>query len=89
MIMQIGARWHRGDPPHRSVPDVLHTLLQEVEQQFPDAQTWQLTWLEGRPVCDLEDRVRVTTDSSGTPTVIHTSATHVDEDDDDDWLSDA
>lgn len=89
MIMQIGARWSHGEAPHRSVPEGLHGILREAEEQFPTGEAWQLTWLEGRPVCELDDRVTVTTDSSGTPMMIHAAAAHVDEDEDDGWLSDA
>lgn len=52
--MQMGARWRVGETPHRGVPPTLHHCVAELEKQFPDADSWTLTWLEGRPVLALD-----------------------------------
>ena len=83
--MQLGARWRVGDPPHRSVPPTLHRAIADAEQANPDAVSWTLTWLEGRPRCELDDLALVTITASGE---ISSSQLHATggEDDDDDWL---
>ncbi len=63
--MQLGARWRVGDPPHRGVPEALHGTIAEQEAQHPTAGAWTLTWLEGRPVCELDDVAFVTLDVVG------------------------
>lgn len=63
--MQLGARWRAGDAPHRGVPDALHGTIAEQEAQHPSAEAWTLTWLEGRPVCELDDVAFVTLDVVG------------------------
>lgn len=52
--MQLGARWQAGQPPHRGVPAELHGIIAELESAHPGAQSWTLTWLEGRPRCALQ-----------------------------------
>lgn len=83
--MQLGARWRVGDPPHSSVPPVLHHAIADAEQGHPNANSWTLTWLEGRPKCELDDLLLVTLTASGE---ISSSPLHDagGEDDDDDWL---
>lgn len=99
--MQLGARWQVGHAPHRSVPLSLHALISEQEAVHPQAASWTLTWLEGRPRCALEDLVIVTLTPAGAPTVevgpgqasqpgIEPGTGHAGpatDDDDDDWLS--
>lgn len=53
--MQLGARWKVGDPPHPSVPNELHAQIAEQERTHPNAESWTLTWLEGRPRAALDD----------------------------------
>jgi hypothetical protein len=92
--MQLGARWRGGDPPHRSVPPALHATIAAQQAEHPEASSWTLTWLEGRPRCALEHAVIVTLDAAGRPLVLdgadpasdRASASEDDEDEDDDWL---
>ncbi|QZY52075.1 Fe-S oxidoreductase [Leucobacter tenebrionis] len=94
--MQLGARWRVGDAPHRGVPPLLHPVIAEQEEAHPDAGSWTLTWLEGRPRCALDDLVIVTLDTAGEPRVLPGSSgadhgagargTPDGIDDDDDWL---
>jgi len=51
--VQLGARWIAGQPPHRGVPAALHAAIAAVEAEHSDAESWTLSWLEGRPVCEL------------------------------------
>lgn len=97
--MRLGARWQTGTPPHRSVPEALHATIAEQEGRYPDAGSWTLTWLEGRPRCELDSVVFVALDVVGrvrtgplsavgepAPTE-HNRALAEHDADDDDWLS--
>ncbi|MFV0435135.1 MAG: Fe-S oxidoreductase [Leucobacter sp.] len=98
--MQLGVRWRAGDTPHRSVPPALHAAIAEQESAWPDGAFWTLTWLEGRPRCELDDLVLVTLTAAGEVAVESEAETGVSgttgsagsgqalaDDDDDDWLS--
>lgn len=54
--MQLGTRWPVGAVPPRSVPAELHAVIAETEQRVSaDAGAyWTLTWLEGRPIAELD-----------------------------------
>jgi len=57
--MQLGTRWPVGaDTPPR-LPDAMVAAIREVEAEVADLDTaqwrWTLTWLEGRPVVELDD----------------------------------
>lgn len=64
--MQLGVRWRAGEPPHRSVPSELRPGILDQEQAHPEAGSWTLTWLEGRPRCALDDLVVVALNAAGT-----------------------
>lgn len=83
--MQLGARWRVGDPPHRSVPPTLHGAISEAERTHPGAVSWTLTWLEGRPRCELDDLALVTVTATGEISSSQLQGAGG-EDDDDDWL---
>lgn len=56
--MQLGTRWSVGaDTPSRLTEDFV-TVIRKVEAGFADEDTtqwrWTLTWLEGRPVAELD-----------------------------------
>lgn len=88
--MQLGARWRVGDPPHHSVPPSLHEAITAQENAHPDAVSWTLTWLEGRPQCALDDLAIVTLDASGRLALISVGQEHPvagADADDDDWLN--
>ncbi|TXK19711.1 hypothetical protein [Homoserinibacter sp. GY 40078] len=68
--MQLGTRWPvGGDVPPR-VPEAVVAAIREVEAELAEVDTaqwrWTLTWLEGRPVVELDDgtRLRVAHDGS-------------------------
>lgn len=64
--MQLGTRWTAGDEPPASVPPALREQIAAVEQTITDRQLdgvgrpkWTLTFLEGRPVAELDSGVIV------------------------------
>ncbi|WP_053353053.1 hypothetical protein [Leucobacter musarum] len=63
--MQLGARWQTGATPHRGVPPLLHAAIAHQESAHPNADSWTLTWLEGRPRCVLDDLAFVGLDARG------------------------
>ncbi|MGI9825188.1 hypothetical protein [Agromyces sp. Marseille-Q5079] len=76
--MQLGTRWAFGGRPPASVPAELAERLAELEAGRPGgAGHWTLTWLEGRPIAELDDGTRVTLEGTTTPSS--------GEDHDDDW----
>jgi hypothetical protein len=57
-MMQLGTRWSVGaETPQRLTEDFV-AVIREVEAGFADEDTtlwrWTLTWLEGRPVAELD-----------------------------------
>lgn len=79
--MRLGARWLMGEAPHHAVPTEIHGVIAEQERSHPEAKAWTLTWLEGRPRCQLDDLLIVTLDG------VIEDALSTDVEDDDDWLS--
>ena len=61
--MQLGTRWGVGSaPPTQLAESVLAAIAKvecELSAEVPDVDTsgwsWTLTWLEGRPVVELDD----------------------------------
>lgn len=92
--MRLGVRWGAGDPPHPSVPDDLHAAIAEAELALPEARSWTLTWLEGRPRCELgagevERPLLISIDASGVvraSDLAPSASGAEDDDEDDDWL---
>jgi hypothetical protein len=61
--MRLGTRWSFGDEPPTSVPADLRPLITAAEARAPEGtgRHWTLTWLEGRPIAELDDGTIVTT----------------------------
>jgi hypothetical protein len=57
--MQLGTRWAVGAAAPDRLPPAMKAAVAEVEQELADTDTsawrWTLTWLEGRPVVELDD----------------------------------
>lgn len=57
--MQLGTRWAVGAAPPHHLPSLMLAAIAEVEADLADLDTdtwrWTLTWLEGRPVVQLDD----------------------------------
>lgn len=68
-MIQLGTRWLCGDEPPSSLPQsvidaVLDTEAELVEEGVSiDDWYWTLTWLEGRPVVELDDGTRIEYDA--------------------------
>lgn len=57
--MQLGTRWEVGAEPPARLPDSVVAAIATVEIELAGVDTtgwrWTLTWLEGRPVVELDD----------------------------------
>lgn len=60
--MQLGTRWSVGATPPDRLPASVIAAVGEVETELaalPDVDSstwrWTLTWLEGRPIVELDD----------------------------------
>lgn len=55
--MRLGTRWAFGDEPPASVPKELRPRIAAAEAQSTGSgdRHWTLTWLEGRPIAELDD----------------------------------
>jgi hypothetical protein len=57
--MQLGTRWSVGGTVPPRLPEELVARIREIEASLDasDAASmrWTLTWLEGRPVVELDD----------------------------------
>ncbi|GAA1674822.1 hypothetical protein [Microbacterium lacus] len=75
--MQLGTRWTAGDEPPAAVPAAMRAQIAAVEAVTPadqfgqPAPRWTLTWLEGRPIAELDTGVIVMLDEDGRAIVRH------------------
>ncbi|PPF31812.1 hypothetical protein C5C18_08150 [Rathayibacter tritici] len=59
--MQLGTRWVVGQAPPQTLPDIVVTAIGDAERDLAAIGTatadwrWTLTWLEGKPVLELDD----------------------------------
>lgn len=57
--MQLGTRWSVGAAAPATLPGAVIAAIAEVEREIAPFDTrqwrWTLTWLEGRPVVELDD----------------------------------
>lgn len=69
--MQLGTRWTSGDEPPAAVPEELRRGVRAVDDTIPGDQLgqprprWTLTWLEGRPIAELDTGIIVSLDEDG------------------------
>jgi len=77
--MQLGTRWAAGSEPPASVPAALRPGIAEAEARSVDngtlslqtgalnlpRGTWTLTWLEGRPIAELDTGWEVSRTAGG------------------------
>ncbi len=63
--MQLGTRWAIGSPAPERLPEPMRAAVRTVEAELEDADQptagwgWTLTYLEGRPLVDLDDGTRI------------------------------
>lgn len=62
--MQLGTRWAAGLDAPASVPAALLPAIAEVEATGLTGM-WTLTWLEGRPIAELDAGWEVLQDAAG------------------------
>ena len=71
--MQLGARWRVGSAPPTKLAEPVLAAIAEVEVELADVDTvgwsWTLTWLEGRPVVELDDGTSIRVGHDGTVAV--------------------
>jgi hypothetical protein len=67
--MQLGTRWSVGDEPPSRLPVEVVEAIARVEGELAEVATdgwrWTLTWLEGRPVVELDDGTVIRIDHEG------------------------
>jgi len=72
--MQLGTRWSVGETPPEKLTDAVVLAIRDAEAQLAEADTsqwrWTLTYLESRPVVQLDDgtTIRMGHDGSVTTT---------------------
>lgn len=75
--MQLGTRWTSGDEPPAAVPASLRPQIAAVDRALPGddlgqpRHRWTLTFLEGRPIAELDDGTIVELTASGQVVVRH------------------
>jgi hypothetical protein len=63
--VQLGTRWRVGANAPATLPAVVAASVRDVEQELAVASVdttgwgWTLTYLEGRPVVELDDGTRI------------------------------
>jgi hypothetical protein len=73
--MQLGSRWTFGETPPSRLPASVVVGIAEVEAEIrsltvdASAWRWTLTYLEGRPICELDDGTLVEIDAAGRVTI--------------------
>ena len=69
--MQLGTRWNLGDEPPARLDENVVAAIREVETEVGerDGWRWTLTWLEGRPVIELDDGTTIRMGYDGTVSV--------------------
>ncbi|MCU1423666.1 MAG: hypothetical protein JWN36_3317 [Microbacteriaceae bacterium] len=71
--MQLGTRWPVGGETPPRLPDAVAAAVRDVETELMDTDTaqwrWTLTWLEGRPVVELDDGTTIRLGHDGSAVV--------------------
>lgn len=86
--MQLGKRWPVGADVPAELPRVVVSAVGDVEAELRsdgvpiESWAWTLTWLEGRPVVELDDGTVVTYNSAEDTATIRQET---DDDGDDDY----
>ena len=68
--MQMGTRWNVGAATPDRLPPAVVLAIRDVESQLAEVDTrqwrWTLTWLEQRPVVQLDDGTTIRVAHDGT-----------------------
>ncbi|HWL61024.1 MAG TPA: hypothetical protein VNQ48_09100 [Microbacteriaceae bacterium] len=74
--MQLGTRWDVGDEPPGTLAEAMRHGIQRVEAELiadridTTGWRWTLTWLERRPIAELDDGTRVAQHADGTVSIL-------------------
>lgn len=88
--MQLGTRWAVGGSMPDGLPEVVQYAVQAVEEDLRSAgadtgsMRWTLTWLESKPVIELDDGTVIRYNSTEDSATITGPSLPVD--DEDDWI---
>jgi hypothetical protein len=88
--MQLGTRWPVGGAAPDRIPQPVRAAIRTVEAELEESDVstsgwgWTLTYLEGKPIVDLDDgtRIRLVDDEVALVTSIDLDVPEGDEDDD-------
>ncbi|WP_066515571.1 hypothetical protein [Curtobacterium ammoniigenes] len=75
--MQLGTRWNVGGQPPGNLPESVLVAIREVEDELAGESVdtalwrWTLTWLERRPIVELDDGTTIRLASDGRATVVN------------------
>ncbi|HWH98432.1 MAG TPA: hypothetical protein VNS80_08715 [Pseudolysinimonas sp.] len=74
--MQLGTRWAIGAEPPPRLPSTVVSAVAAVETDLAEIDTtgwrWTLTWLEGKPVVELDDGTILRYDASSDSVTVDT-----------------
>ncbi len=88
--MLMGSRFQLGAPVPAGLPHVVEIAIQAVEEELAalgednSGWRWTLTWLEGRPVLELDDGTVIRYNPAEDSATITQPAVAVE--DDEDWI---
>ena len=89
--MQLGTRWALGGTLPSGLPQVVEIAVKAVEEDLADVSgdtstwRWTLTWLEAKPVIELDDGTVIRYNPVDDSATITQPSTGTD-DDDEEWL---
>ena len=69
--MQLGTRWNVGGEPPARLPEAMVVAVRGVEDELaaesvvPATWGWTLTFLEGKPIVELDDGTSIHLDDAG------------------------
>ncbi|MGO4691127.1 hypothetical protein [Glaciibacter sp. 2TAF33] len=88
--MQLGTRWPIGGELPPNLPHVVQVAVHAVEEELDavgedtGAWRWTLTWLEGKPVIELDDGTVIRYNAGEDSATITQPSVVID--DEDDWI---
>jgi hypothetical protein len=88
--MKLGTRWPLGGEVPSNLPHVVQVAVQAVEEELDavgedtTAWRWTLTWLEGKPVIELDDGTVIRYNPGEDSATITQPSVPID--DEDDWI---
>ncbi len=76
--MQLGTRWNVCDEPPARLDEPVRVAIRSIEADLAGIATtgwrWTLTWLEGRPVVELDDGTIIRVQADGTVSISEPNA---------------